>query len=388
MRTSLLQKDDPQRKFFEHLCRCLRGQTGLRSQFHAELLQFLSREPEPFSVVVMPDFFLDRLVSVKSTTEAFSKRLEGTVRRKGGSLDGIPQKEFRGGNAVNTASALARLGAKVTPIICTDSLGQQLIRHYLNMPNVDLSHVKVRKNASITTALELETAGNGKSNVMLRDVGSLATFGPKDLNSSDFLAIDDADYVCVFNWAGTRRFGTELAKKVFRRVKSEGSGTTYYDTADPTPNARKIPELMKRVLQNDDLDVLSVNENEAITYAQTLERTSKSRPLSIGNLLKNSARTLALKLPATIDLHSAKFSSTLKKNRSAYVDALKVRSLRVTGAGDAWNAGNITGYANKLSDECRLALANAVAAYYISSTEGEHPTRKQLCEFLEKQKPS
>jgi sugar/nucleoside kinase (ribokinase family) len=95
-----------------------------------------------------------------------------------------------------------------------------------------------------------------------------------------------------------------------------------------------------------------------------------------------------LKLPATIDLHSAKFSATLKKKESTSVETFHVRSLRVTGAGDAWNAGNILGYASKLSDECRLALANAVAAYYVSSTKGKHPTRKQLLKFLEKQKLS
>lgn len=348
-------------------------------------MQFLRREPEPFNVVVMPDFFLDRLVTLKWTVESFSDRLNDVVGRKGGSIDDIAQRELRGGNAVNTASSLAMLGAHVIPIICTDSIGRQLIKYHLKKPNADLSHIKVFKNASITTALELKTE-NGKSNVMLRNVGSLATFGPRNLNSADFSVIDDADYVCVFNWAGTKRFGTELAEKVFHRVKTKGRGTTYYDTADPTPNSGKVSELMKKVLKNENLDVLSVNENEAITYAQTLEKATGSKQRSLKDLAKNSARILALELPARIDLHSAKFSATLRKKESRSVETFNVRSLRVTGAGDAWNAGNILGYASRLSDECRLSLANAVAAYYISSTEGEHPTRRQLLRFLERQK--
>jgi sugar/nucleoside kinase (ribokinase family) len=61
-----------------------------------------------------------------------------------------------------------------------------------------------------------------------------------------------------------------------------------------------------------------------------------------------------------------------------------VKVLRATGAGDAWDAGNILGDANALSDECRLALANAVAAYYISDPVGSHPTRRKLVRFIEK----
>ncbi len=355
----------------------------LQPPCYRELLQFLRAKPKPFSVVVMPDFFLDRLVSLEWTVETLGDLLNSVVERKGGSIDGITQSELRGGNAVNTASALSMLGAHVVPIICTDRFGRQLIRHYLEKPNVDLSHVKIHKYASITTALELEK-GSEKCNVMLRNVGSLAGFGPQNLSTSDFEAIDDADYVCVFNWAGTKRFGTELAEEVFQRAKLKGKGKTYYDTADPTPNERKIPELMERVLKNDSLDVLSVNENEATAYAQYLERTKGVKPSALMNLAKKSARVLASKLHARIDLHTTKFSATFTKRGSTSVRALNVRTLRVTGAGDAWNAGNILGDASKLSDECRLALANAVAAYYISNRDGKHPTRKQLLKFLEK----
>jgi sugar/nucleoside kinase (ribokinase family) len=55
----------------------------------------------------------------------------------------------------------------------------------------------------------------------------------------------------------------------------------------------------------------------------------------------------------------------------------------VTGAGDAWNAGNILGDGNALQDECRLALANAVSACYLSDSEGMHPTRRKLVAFIE-----
>jgi sugar/nucleoside kinase (ribokinase family) len=350
-----------------------------------ELQRFLESEVQEINVVVMPDFFLDRLVSLHCNVKNFYRMIEKVVKRNGGSIDGIEQVDLRGGNAINTASALTALDVKVTPIVCTSELGSKLIRFHLNLRKVDLSHVKIFDNASITTAIELENE-KGKVNVMLRDVGALADFGPQDLNEKDFEVIENADYVCVFNWAGTRHFGIELAETIFRHVKTAGKGKTYCDTADPTTNKEKIPKLMKKVLQSKHVDILSLNENEAICYASQLsdkiEKLTKTSKLD--DLAKESARILASRLSARIDLHTAGFSATFTKKSETIVPAFKVPVLRATGAGDAWNAGNILGDAHGLSDEHRLALANAVAAYYISNPKGKHPTRKKLVQFIDK----
>ena len=355
--------------------------------FLEKLQRFLESEIEELNVVVMPDFFLDRLVSLNCDVETFSEIFGNVVRRKGGSIDGIEQTELRGGNAINTASALAALDVKTIPIVCTSKLGAQLIKIYLKPETANLSHIKIFKKLSITTAMEFKTE-NGKVNVMLRDVGALADFGPHHLSDEDFEVTESANYVCVFNWAGTRRFGTELAETVFRHVKTKGRGKTYYDTADPTPNKGKISELVKNVLQSKYVDVLSVNENEAICYASQLsnEIEELKRSLKFDELAKESARVLASHLPARVDLHTTSFSATFTKKGETFVPVFQVPVLRATGAGDAWNAGNILGDAHRLSDGCRLTLANAVAAYYISNLEGTHPTRKQLIKFCQKLK--
>ena len=350
-----------------------------------ELQRFLESEIQEINVVVMPDFFLDRLISLNCDVKNFYRMLEEVAKHNGGSIDGIGQVDLKGGNAVNTASALAALDVKVTPIVCTSKLGSKLIRFYLKSCKVDLSHVKIFDNASITTAIELENE-KGKVNVMLRDVGALADFGPQDLDNEDFEAIENADYVCVFNWAGTRRFGTELAETIFRRVKTAGKGKTYCDTADPTTNKEKIPKLMKKVLQSKHVDILSLNENEAICFASQLndEIEKLAKTSKFDDLAKESARILASRLSARIDLHTGSFSATFTKEGETIVPVFKVPVLRVTGAGDAWNAGNILGDAHGLSDEHRLALANAVAAHYISNPKGKHPTRKELVQFIER----
>ncbi|MEM0357345.1 MAG: carbohydrate kinase family protein [Candidatus Bathyarchaeia archaeon] len=339
------------------------------------------------SVVVMPDFFLDRFVALNFDWKTFAGAVARVVKRKGGSIDGVVQRDFRGGNAVNTASALARLGANVTPIVCTDKFGFQLLKLYLKSPRICLSHVKIVEKPSLTTALEFQVA-EGITNVMLRDVGSLADFGPQNLDEKDFEVVENADYVCVFNWAGTRKFGTALAQKVFRHVKARGKGKTYFDSADPTPNKEKTRDLTGKVLQANLVDILSLNENEATFYASILNPKVKSlkRKLDFERLALESAKVLAEHLNARIDLHTTSFSATLIRDRWTVVPAFKVPVLRATGAGDAWNAGNIVGDAYGLPDAVRLTLANAVAAYYVSSPRAEHPTPGQLVKFCDKLK--
>lgn len=350
-----------------------------------EVQRFLREEPEEFNVVVMPDFFLDRLVSLRFSVEAFCGDLRAAAKRKGGSIDGIGQTDMRGGNAVNTASALAGLGASVTPIVCTSKLGLQLLKLHLGSMKLNLSHVKIHDRPSITTAVEFP-AETERLNVMLRDVGALAHFGPENLNRMDWEAVEGADCVCVFNWAGTRYFGTELAGTVFRHVKAKGKGKTYIDTADPSTNATKIPELIEKVLQSGCVDVLSVNENEAACYASRLddELNGLLKDLRLEEFAKKAASILASFLSARVDLHATNYSATFAKGMESDVPAFAVPVLRTTGAGDAWNAGNILGDAGGLSDEGRLTLANAVAAYYISSPAGTHPTRRQLAEFCDR----
>ncbi|UCH69658.1 MAG: hypothetical protein JSV29_05215, partial [Candidatus Bathyarchaeota archaeon] len=79
-------------------------------------------KPKTFDVVVMPDFFLDRLVTYEGDVEQLSGTLAEVAKRKGGTVHGVKQTELRGGNAANTAAALASLGVKVCPIIDTSPL--------------------------------------------------------------------------------------------------------------------------------------------------------------------------------------------------------------------------------------------------------------------------
>ncbi|MFQ6068261.1 MAG: carbohydrate kinase family protein [Candidatus Bathyarchaeia archaeon] len=359
------------------------------SQKVEKLLNWLNRfKPKPFNVAVMPDFFLDRFVLWNGDFREFYRNLHEVAKRKGGSIDNVVQIEFRGGNAVNTAAALAVLGVNVFPIVYTDKFGLNILKFYLKPLNIDLSYVKINDKMSVTTALEF-SHGKEKRNVMLRDLGALRKFRPSNLTKKDFALLQKTDYICVFNWAGTRRHGTELAQTVFRYVKAMGRGKTYYDTADPLSNKPKIPELVEKVLLCQNLiDVLSLNENEAITYAKYVapEQTDKLRKQhkSIPAFAKECAKLLAQRLTSRIDLHATTYSATFSKKEETIVPAFKVEALRATGAGDAWNAGNIYADANNFPADERLTFANAVAAYYLSSPNCEHPRLLQIRKFLQK----
>jgi len=352
-----------------------------------DLLRVLQRtKPWNFKVVVMPDFFIDRFVTYQGSHKQFSSALAKVAERRGGNIHGVKQMELRGGNAANTAAALASLGAQVFPIITTDALGLHLLKFHLKTLGVDLSYVRDNGRIALTTAFEL-ASDKERVNIMMGDLGSLPSFGPKDLTDKDFKLLEEADYVCVFNWAATNRSGTELAETVFRHVREKGKAETYYDSGDPTPNKRSIQKLLRKVLQTPLVDVLSVSENEAFQLASHTDGKIKRLRNRIDHyeMAKECARILARRVSARVDLHTAAFAGSFTRMHEVVVPTFTVEALRSTGAGDAWNAGNIYGDALKLPDSCRLTLANAVAAYYISSPTAEHPTIPMLADFCKRQ---
>ena len=342
-------------------------------------------KPRKFTVVVMPDFFIDRLVTYQGDLKQFSTALAKVAERRGGNIHGVKQTELRGGNAANTAAALGSLGASVYPIITTDAFGLHFLEFYLGPLGVDLSHVKSDGRIGLTTALEITNRGE-RVNVMMGDLGSLPEFGSEDLVEEDFRLLQQVDYVGVFNWAATSKQGTRLTEAVFKYVKEEGRGKTYFDSGDPVPNKMSLPKLLRNVLKTRLLDILSVNENEAFQYASLFDRSvvHLRKVVDHNEVAKECARILARNLTARVDLHTSAFSGSFTRENEVIVPAFSVRSLRSTGAGDSWNAGNIYGDALKLPDSCRLILANAVAGYYVSSSSAEHPTLQRLIEFCQR----
>jgi ribokinase len=344
------------------------------------LIHALERKPPESIVVTMPDFFVDHFVHYHGDVESFTKRVITLAKQGGGDLPLTYQSIFRGGNAANTASALAKWGFKSYLIARTSKVGKRLSR--MLMRGVDLSHVKTDGKLAMTVAMELR-GEKGGVNIMINDPGSVADFGFERLTQDDVELLKAADVVCVFNWNLNQR-GTNLAKNVFKLVKKRGKGMTYFDSGDPSLRVDDVSELMSEVLKRELVDVFSVNENEALWYASEFKDKLREKRgvMSSTKLALECASILRVHVKARVDLHTASLSASFDGRKRALVRTFKTNVKRLTGAGDVWNAANIYGYILKLDPRDRLTLANAAAALYISDEMGEHPSRRDLIRFL------
>jgi ribokinase len=340
----------------------------------AEKLRALT--PARFHVVTLPDFFIDHFVRVPKWLEVTP--LWQAVHARGGGNVPTPGQHFQpGGNAANSALALARLGVSVHLVTRTSAFGQAYIEQTLGRMGVDTRHVKGDGALAVTTAFEFQE--ERPANVMLSDPGSVAQFGPEELDANAWTLLEAADLVLVANWSQNQR-GSALVRAVAERARANGT-LVVLDSGDPSVrgperHAAALRELREHVLALPELDVYAFNENEL--------RQLVGRDLRGAEEEMAAARELAvMRGPNGLDLHTARFAATLADGNESVVPTFRVEPLRVTGAGDAWNAGDIVGHLADLAPEERLTLANAVAGLYVSGKEGLAPTLADVIAFLD-----
>jgi len=320
-------------------------------------------------VVLLPDFFLDHIVHLPAY-QTIINDITRIYTQRGGNIPNITQNLQQGGNAANTALALARLGI-TSHLICTTNLfGTLFLNLYLKPHGVDLTKVKTNGDLAITTALEFQDTN---ANVMLSDPGSVKDFDYTSLTTDDLNSIANADLVAVVNWTLNQN-GTSLAKHVFRHAADHNT-TTFLDTGDPSHRTQDIPTLMNDVLTSPDLAILGVNENELTRYATYLKPDSTNNIADLAYILKHH-------LNARLDVHTAHIAYSLSTETTA-VPTYHLSNLhRSTGSGDCWNAGNIFADLIGLTDPERLQFANALAARYLSQPNPLPPTLPDVISFL------
>jgi len=323
-------------------------------------------EKPGFKVVAMPDFFLDYILAFPGKLDQMTGAMVDVAGRGGGNLLGWKHLIGRGGNASNFSAQLSKLGVVVVPVIETDEFGRIALAQFLK--DVDLSHVTTTGTLSRTLAFEAEHFGK-RVNIMASDPGSLSSFGPEKLAEKDREVIRQADFVCVFNWNQNLK-GTELAEEVFQTAKNEGKGVTFFDPGDPTSRASEIPMLNEQVLSKGLVDVLSVNENELTQLASAVSEKTDGFEGEEENPLFQAASVFSM-LGSRVDLHTPAFSATFINGQRERVLCASTTPLKVTGAGDAWNAGDIFAQGIGLNHKERLFFANATAAAYMRKPDLE-----------------
>jgi sugar/nucleoside kinase (ribokinase family) len=259
----------------------------------------------------------------------------------------------------------------------TDALGLSLMRYFFEASNVDLTRIKLTGSLSPTTILELPSR-NGFTNIMLGDSSGISPFGFEDLDSEDLAIVGRARYVCVFNWLYNKK-GTDLAEKVFTYCRANSRARTFFDSADPTPRVKELPDLNRRVLSNGLIDIWGVNENEALIFARLFRRKLRQRGR---NIAIEAGKVLSANTSARVYLHTAEYSASIKDDQVTVVPAFAVRPRRGTGAGDSWNAGIMVADALGLLEEEELFFANAVAGRYASNPQRVYSTISEIVEFL------
>lgn len=309
-------------------------------------------------VVVLPDFFLDAITTLP-TWSRFRASWDATIRNGGGNIP-IGPVDFRaGGNATNLAIALARLGARVDLVTETNSLGMHLLREAARGIPLGLSHVVKGEVTSATLALEF-----GGANLMLSHAGPLYDFGPSRIPSRTWRAIETADAVAVTNWSQNRS-GTRLLAAVAKRVQGNDA-FLFLDTADPRHRGPDAKHLLSQKAFWARVDAWGLNENEALAFAPNAKD-----PI-------HAAQHLSQRLGCALDLHTRREAVHVAGAARARAPAYGARARRLTGAGDAWNAGNLAGYLLDLPAAQRLRLAHRVANAYVTGRDGRPPTGRQV----------
>jgi 2-dehydro-3-deoxygluconokinase len=321
-------------------------------------------------VLSLFDFVIDHLIYIDDF-QYFSHEFRRVLKGGGGELENVKHTVMKGGCGLNTACCLGRLGISSSFICRTSDSGLSLLKYFLQDQNVDISHVKTDGDLVFTAIFEI---GNENVNVMISETDSNIAIGFEDLNQSDLKLIRACEMVGIFDWFINKK-GTDLAAGILQYAQKY-SVKTFIDTGDPFPKRDEVNKLFEYVLSSKYLNVLSVNANELDFYSNFLSAGQKCTSFY------DKAMLIKGNIHASLDLHTNSFSATFNKHDYCIVPTFNIFQKRSTGAGDAWNGGNILGYLLQLDPEERLLFANAVAGYYISSDKPEYPNIEQLVQFI------
>jgi ribokinase len=329
------------------------------------------------SIVVMPDFFIDRIIKL-SSKEDFINTLTEKARFGGGSIRDMPTVDIKGGNAVNIAYCLAKLGTKVTLYTITDKIGAAVLRHVFSKFGENVNLRIADGKHGLTTSFEFINEQGFKANVMLSDIGDNINFGPERINSvTDLKILRNADGVVVVNWASNSR-ATQLTEHVF---KNSPKSLHFIDPADIETRRQEFIDSLTNI--GDIIDILSINENECNSLAKAVGFDPLIRSINYDSGdVKGAATKLAEKIGVSIDLHTRIGAAWSNGRETSFANAIKVEPKTLTGAGDSWDAADILGYLAGLDTIERLVFANAYVSLYLRNPLAEPASIRDVLEML------
>lgn len=231
-------------------------------------LESIERNKKKLKVTVMPDFFVDRIIEVADYS-SFVSDTRKKINAGGGSLRGYSSIDIKGGNAVNVAYCLAKLGFCINLYTIADEIGDSILRSVFSPFNKSVNLYVERGKHGLSTVFEFSDPHNARSpsNVMVSDVGDNDNFGPEILESKNHISsLDYSDAVMITNWASNLR-GTDLLQTVF---KNAPHSIHFLDPADIEKRSFEFINILK--INSKLIDFLSINENEFNQLIRALQR--------------------------------------------------------------------------------------------------------------------
>ncbi|MGB9124033.1 MAG: PfkB family carbohydrate kinase [Nitrosotalea sp.] len=321
------------------------------------------------SVVVLNDFFLDRIIKIPNLDNLYTQIFEKS--KLGGSIRGFSQTDLKGGNATNVAYALAKLGCPVSLITIADKTCSSILKEtFSEFSNASLFIINGKPGK--TTSLEFNNAGN-IVNIMISDLGDNENFGPEKLGIKEQDAIKNANAVIVTNWASNEK-GTELSQFAFSQSMS---AFHLLDPADIQTRPKEFKDALTKLA--DRIDSLCINENECNVLLKELGLDMISNEKET----RKQVLELSKRTSISIDLHTSTGSYWSNGKEVEFVKSFQVQPKFVTGAGDVWDAANLLGYLTNLNPLERLEFANVTASLYVGNSLGIPPTMNEVLSFVD-----
>ncbi|MCL5098919.1 MAG: carbohydrate kinase family protein [Candidatus Omnitrophica bacterium] len=248
-----------------------------------------------------------------------------------------------GGCAANTAACLRRLQRSVRVLgkVGTDMFGDFVITD-LKRLGIDTADVKRSETHPTSATVILNVRGEDRRYVHC--FGANADFSGADVDGS---ALEGARALYVGGYLAMPRFSPEDLVELFRAAK-ERSLSTILDVVVPAGTALSLNQ-MKPILEL--TDVFLPNDDEARIL------TGQKSPIA------QAERLTQLNPACTVVITQGRRGALARRgNEILQIATFKMNSVDESGAGDAFDAGFITGLLENWPLEQCLRFASAVGA--------------------------
>lgn len=352
-------------------------------------LKDINKTRKQVRVTILPDFFVDRVIGVSDFSN-FVEDIKKKIMVGGGSMRGYPGMDIKGGNAVNVAYCMAKLGVNIDLFTIADNVGSAILHSVFQSlkSNVTL-HIKKGKHG-LSTAFEFSDSSHIPSNVMVSDVGDNDNFGPELIESQEVLSIlQSSNAVVMTNWASNFR-GTDLMEYVFTHSPQS---IHFLDPADIEKRCFEFINMLKN--HSNLVDFLSINENEFNQIIKSLKSIYSDRSLEfssfendkhsdvIDNFCK-SAKSLSKFLNLMVCIHTTKGSVISDGHDTLFANSFIPNKIEIeSGAGDSWDSAFLFGHLFGFTIPEKLCFANLLASFHVGNQFGDNPSLFEIIEFID-----